>query len=672
MQELFRKAVRDEKVLEAALEHADISPTLMVLVQLTGDIDILSEVAPHIKGPWSFMESVPQELKAKVRGLLIAALKEHAASDRTPDVPAPDVLRQMMTVAVGEAVSEDYVPLLLEEMRFDGKSSRTVGWRRDSESLQRDKYRVTIIGAGLAGICAAVQLKEAGIPFVILEKNASVGGTWFENTYPGCGVDTPNHFFSYSFNPHNDWSHHFSKQGEILQYIERTVEKYGLLENIRFGAEVFKASFNEGTNTWDVEYIDNQGVRERLTSHILISAVGQLNRPSVPKIEGLELFEGPKFHTARWRNDFDPCGKRVAMIGTGASGMQVGPAIAPDVAELTIFQRSPHWVMRNPNYHKEVSEGQRWALNNIPFFSEWLRFQLFWASAESFHDTLRADPGWPMAEISLNKENHAVRESLITYIRSEIGDDEALIAKCIPNYPPYGKRMLRDNDWYRMLRRKNVNLVSDSISHVTHNAIVTESGDRHFVDALILATGFQAARIMWPMDIQGRHGISIRQIWGDDDPRAYKGISVPQFPNMFVMYGPNTNPGPGGSTIFYFECQMRYIMQVVREMVEGDYAAMEVRQDVHDRYNEVVDDRCRNMVWSHKRVRSWYKNAANRITVNSPWRQLEYWQLTRTFDPADYHIKTRAASHINKQDQAEPAQNDVSMQGEQRRVALGA
>jgi len=479
MQELFREAVRDEKVLEAALEQADISPTLMVLVQLTGDTDIMREVAPHIKGPWSFMESVPEELTKKVRRLLIAALKKLARSSQAPQVLPPDVLRQMMTVAVGEAVTEDYVPLLLEEMRFNDNSSRTVVWRRDSESLQRDRHRVTIIGAGLAGICAAVQLKNAGIPFVIVEKNANVGGTWFENIYPGCAVDTPNHFFSYSFNSfntHNDWSRHFSKQGEILQYIEKTVEKYGLLEHMRFGAEVLKASFNEDANTWDVEYIDKQGSRERLSSNILISTVGQLNRPAIPKIEGLELFEGPKLHTARWKKDFDPRGKRVAMIGTGASGMQAGPAIAPDVAELIIFQRSPHWVMRNPNYHKEVSEGQRWALNNIPFFSEWLRFQLFWSSAESFHDTLRADPDWPIAEISLNKENHAVRESLIAYIRSEIGDDEAPIAKCIPNYPPFGKRMLRDNNWYRMLKRKNVNLVSDRISHVTHNAIVMDNG----------------------------------------------------------------------------------------------------------------------------------------------------------------------------------------------------
>lgn len=637
----FTEAVKDERQLRRALEEADIAPTLMVLVQLTGDLEILREAEPYIKGAWSFQEEVPPALRAKIRGKLVAALEEMAASNTSPEVPSPETLRKMMSVAVGQNVPESYVPLLLEEMGLTDRHLDSGALLTEAIAIP-ENFQVAIVGAGLAGVCAAIQLRAAGIPFVILEKNPDVGGTWFENSYPGCGVDTPNHYFSYSFSPNNDWSHHFSKRGEILDYIRDTARKYELRDHIRFRTEVTRARFDEANHSWVIETIDGEGREDRLRVSIMISAVGQLNRPMIPRIDGLEFFKGSKFHTARWDHDVDLKGKRVALIGTGASGMQVGPSIAPEVSELLVFQRSPNWAMRNPNYHKTVTEGHRWALNHIPFFSEWQRFQLFWVSAEAFHDTLRMDPEWPMAEISLNRENHAVREALIAYIRSEIGDDEALIAKCTPNYPPYGTRMLRDNNWYRMLTQSNVDLLTDNISYITENAIVMEDGTRHQVDAIVFATGFQASRMLWPMDIRGRHGISLRQLWGDDNPRAYKGVTVPQFPNFFVMYGPNSNPGPGGSTIFYFECQIRYIMGALRHFVEKGLASLEVRQDVHDEYNSVVDERCRNMVWSHPRVTSWYKNAAGRITVNSPWRQLEYWQITQHFEPSEYHCTPRS------------------------------
>jgi 4-hydroxyacetophenone monooxygenase len=651
MQASFSTAVYDERALRAALQEADIVPTLLVLVQLTGDMEILHEAAPFIKGAWNFQEEIPEQLKEKIRDRLVETLKSHTGVRPNLTPPDEDILRQMMSVAVGQTVPSAYVPLLLEEMGLSERHSRTTATGGEARRPPKG-FKVAVIGAGLAGICAAIQLEQAGIPFVILEKNADIGGTWFENSYPGCGVDTPNHYFSYSFSPNNDWPHHFSKQGEILSYIRKTAEKFKLRDRIRLGVEVTRASFDEAVNRWNIETVDGQGRVERLRATALISAVGQLNRPFIPRIEGLEFFKGAKFHTARWDHSFEVNGKRVALVGTGASGMQVGPSIAPDVAELLVFQRAPNWAMRNPNYHKAVTDGHRWALNHIPFFSQWQRFQLFWVSAESFHDTLRVDPKWPMSEISLNRENHAVREQLVAYIRSELGGDESLIAKCTPNYPPYGSRMLRDNNWYRMLKLDNVELITDAISHVTENAIVMEDGTRHQVDAIVFATGFQASRMLWPMEIRGRHGVDLRQLWGDDDPRAYKGMTVPQFPNFFVMYGPNTNPGPGGSTIFYFECQIRYIMQALRAMIDGNLATIEVKQEVHDQYNAVVDERCANMVWSHPRVTSWYKNAAGRVTVNSPWKQLEYWQITQRFEPSEYlcvprsEVKTSATEFV--------------------------
>jgi 4-hydroxyacetophenone monooxygenase len=641
MNAMIEEAVRDEAALRAALAEADIAPLLMVLVQLSGDLAILDEVAPHIQGAWSFMETVPEALKEKVRDRLVDVLKEYAASGRElPPHPPADMLQRMMSAGVGQAVPDEYIPLLLEEMRFSEDDTRAVRWRKQPIPAALDDFRVIIVGARFAGICAAVRLKEMGIRFVILEKNDNVGGTWWENQYPGCAVDTPNHFFSYSFNPNPNWTRHFSRRDEILGYIEATADKYDVRKHVRFGIEVTSAEFDEDEALWRVTLRCRDGGSEIIEGNALITAVGQLNRPSVPNIPGLSSFRGPVFHTAQWDKSVDLKGKRAAMIGTGASGMQTGPSIAPEVEKLTVFQRTPHWAMNNPNYHKEVNPGAIWVQKHLPYYAQWMRFQLFWASSDGFHSTLQRDPDWPTPDRSLNDANHQMREMIVDYVRQELDGDEELLARVIPAYPPYGKRMLRDNYWYRMLKRPNVELVTGSITRVTKDAIVMKDGSTHPVDVIILATGFHASKMLWPMEIKGRDGVTIRDLWGDDDPRAYLGITVPGFPNLFVTYGPNTNLAHGGSIIFHHECQIRYILQALREMIEKDYATLEIRQDVHDDYNRLVDEKCRNMVWAHPGVTSWYKNRHNRVTVTSPWRLLDYWRLTREFVPDEYRTDT--------------------------------
>jgi 4-hydroxyacetophenone monooxygenase len=343
-------------------------------------------------------------------------------------------------------------------------------------------------------------------------------------------------------------------------------------------------------------------------------------------------------HTAQWDDSVALDGRRVAMIGTGASGMQVGPSIVDRVARLSIFQRSPHWAVHNPLYHAVVDAGKKWALANLPHYASWYRFQLFWASADGLHASLHVDPDWPTPDLSLNAANHAMRERLIEHIFSEVGGDPALLAKATPNYPPYGKRMLRDNGWYRMLRRANVDLVTEPVARIESDAIVTRDGERHPADVLVLATGFQADRLTWPMRIAGRGGVTLRDRWGEDDPRAYLGITVPGFPNFFLMYGPNTNLAHGGSAIFHSECQTRYTLLAIRELLEGGRRSLEVRQDVHDDFNRRVDAAHDRLVWAHPGVGSWYKNRRGRVFATSPWRLLDYWNFTRVFEPAEYRF----------------------------------
>ncbi len=637
--EAVRAAVADEAVLRAALAEADIAPLLMVLVQLTGDTALLDEVAPFIQGPWSFLESVPEPLKARLRDRLVQVLQDYAAAGRDePARPDEAVLQRMMGAGVGQPVPGEYIPLLLEEMRFTTEDSRAVRWRRQPTARALAALPVVIIGAGLTGLCTAIRLQEMGIPFTILEKNAELGGTWLENSYPGCAVDTPNHFFSFSFNPNDKWSRHFSRRDEILAYLRDMAAQYGLEKHIRFGVEVERASFDARAQGWTLALRGGEEVRCR----VLVSAVGQLNRPAVPPIAGLEDFAGPVFHTARWDHAVPLAGKRVGMVGTGASAMQAAPSIAGEVAQLTVFQRTPHWAVNNPNYHKAVKPGNIWALEHIPYFSQWLRFQLFWASSDGFHHTLSPDPEWGQPALSLNEANHKMREMLVAHMRQELEGDEALLAKVTPGYPPYGKRMLRDNHWYRMLKRENVTLETQAIARVEPGGVLMQDGTRHALDVLVLATGFQASRMLWPMEIVGADGASIRDLWGEDDPRAYMGMTVPGFPNLFITYGPNTNLAHGGSIIFHTECQVRYICQALREMVEHDLASLEVRRAVHDAYNVRVDAACQRMVWAHPGVTSWYKNKHNRVTVTSPWRLLDYWRMTKEFEPAEF-VATQGA-----------------------------
>lgn len=605
----------------------------MVYVQLSGDEGALDEFKDYIKGPWNFNETVPPQLKHSLHERLLAVLAEIESGKRAPaPPPSGALLRRMMSVCVGQPVPDEYMDLLTHEMQLAGAEPLEVQWRRPPPAEALGKFKVIIIGAGESGLCMGIKLLALGIPFEIIEKNDTVGGTWYENAYPGCGVDTPNHFYQYSFEPNHDWSRHFSPRQELWQYLERCADKYDLRRHIRFNTEVTEATFDETGSLWRIT-LDG---KETITANAIVCAIGQLNRPLIPDIKGLEDFAGPRFHTARWDASVNLKGKRVGMIGTGASGMQVGPSIAAEVERLTIFQRSPHWAIHNPNYHASVPEGMKWALKNLPFYANWLRFQLFWASGDGLYASLQVDPNWPTPDISLNAINHGYRESLIAHIRQEVADDPELLKKVIPPYPPYGKRMLRDNHWYRMLTRDNVDLVTDEILRIEKDRVLTRAGTAYPVDVLILATGFQAARLTWPMRITGKGGKTLRELWGEDDPRAYLGITVPGFPNFFMMYGPNTNLAHGGSAIFHSECQTRYTLLALRELLENGWSAMDCRQEVHDAFNRRVDEVHSRMVWAHRGVGSWYKNKRGRVFATSPWRLVDYWNFTNRLEPSDY------------------------------------
>ncbi len=627
---------------EIAAVLIDVSiPTLMLsMVHMAGDPEI---IRGRLKPEGLFLNEVQgymsEEAKAEVRALAAKVIRDYR--DRGCPEPEPisaELLHEMMAWLVCEPVPAEYVPMMLEEMELDGADARRIP--ATSDAAARDAFPVVVVGCGQSGLLAGIRLKEAGIPFTIVEKNAGVGGTWWENSYPGARVDVGNHFYCYSFEPSDQWTEFFAQQPELQRYFEGVMTKHAIEPHVRWNTEVVGASWDDDSATWSVRVRGADGTEETLGARALISAVGQLNRPHVPAIDGQDSFVGPAFHSACWDHSVDLAGARVAMIGAGASGFQIAPTIAPTVEHLTVFQRTAQWMFPNPNYHEAVGPGVQWALRHLPFYGRWYRFLIFWPGCDKGLEAARVDPDYPDQQTAVSEMNDLTRQMFTDWIVSQIGDDPELIAKVVPDYPATGKRTLQDNgSWLQTLTRDNVELVRTGIDHIESDAVVTADGVRHPADVLVYATGFHATRVLWPMEITGRNGLDLRTKWGER-PAAYLGITVPEFPNLFCMYGPGTNLAHGGSLIFHSECQMRYITQCIEKLIAGGHRSMEPTRAKYEDWHTRTQAEIKTLVWSQPSIKhSFFKNAYGEIHGLSPWRLVDYWTWTKTPDFADFEIR---------------------------------
>ena len=625
----------DEEIAEALL---DVSiPTLMLsLVHMSGDAGL---IRGELKPAGLFLNEVQGYMseadKAAVRKIALEVIADYR--DRGCQEPEPigqELLQEMMQWLVCEPVPAEYVPMLLEEMELDGTDSRAV------LGTPADNFPVVVIGCGESGLLAGIRLKEAGVPFTIVEKNEGVGGTWWQNSYPGARVDVGNHFYCYSFEPTDQWTHFFAEQPELQAYFQTVMDKYDIGRHVLWETEVTEASWDDDIATWSVTARDRTGVTTTLTARAVISAVGQLNRPHLPDIEGQRGFAGPAFHSSDWDHSVDLRGLRVAMIGAGASGFQIAPAIADEVESLTVFQRTAQWMFPNPNYHAEVGPGVQWALRHLPFYGRWYRFLLFWPGCDKGLEAARVDADYPDQQKAVSEINEITRIMFTEWIASQVGDDPELLAKVVPGYPATGKRTLQDNgSWLRTLTRANVELVRAGIDHIESDAVVTEDGTRYPADIIVYATGFQANKMLWPMTIRGRDGEILSERWGQR-PSAYLGITVPGYPNFFCMYGPGTNLAHGGSLIFHSECQIRYITECLELLINGGHACLEPREDKATEWHERSQAEMRKMVWSQPSIKhSFYKNSFGEVHILSPWRLVDYWSWTREPNRDDFVIR---------------------------------
>ncbi len=626
MAEPTRPDALDPERLAGALQAAHLPTAVAVLFQLTGERRWLEP--PYRPGRSRGLEvdnaaGLSADAQQELREALLRAVV--AWADGAPvAVPEPrgDALVELLRVAMGEPVPSEYEPVMAEILAPPAPTTPEPGAERLS---------ALVIGAGVSGMNAAIRLRALGVRVTVLEKNDDVGGTWLENGYPGAGVDTPSHLYSLSYHP-RDWETHFGKRDEVQAYLRSVADEHDVRPMVHFATEVARADWDDVSKAWTLTTTAGLAYE----ANLLISATGVLNRPQEPKLPGRAEFGGQVFHSARWPADLDVTDQRVVVVGTGASAMQIVPAIVDRVARLTVLQRSPQWIAPNGDYFAPVGDDVHLLMREVPFYREWYRVRLAWTFNDKVHPSLQVDPDWTEPTRSVNASNDGHRRFFTNYLQEQLAGRPDLVDKALPSYPAFGKRMLLDNGWFAALRRDHVELVTERAVAFTPAGLRDSAGDEHEADVIVLCTGFQARSFLAPMQVRGRSGVPLAEQWGPEDATAHLGITVPDFPNLFLLLGPGTALGHGGSAITISEYQVDYLVATVRTLVRDRLSAVEVRPEVAEDYTRRVDAAHAAMIWTHPGMSNWYRNAAGRVVTALPWRIVDYRAMTREPDLAEF------------------------------------
>jgi len=633
----------DPAELREHLRSADPALLLLSLAHVTGDTSLLDRYADKIEPPPPALSGrsiapvmvASEEVRAEITEQLCEALARE-------DQPAylgvealmgedPALFSRMADLAVGAHVDEKYLPMFLEQ----------AGFASDQPAVQRTKtppatLGLAILGAGMTGLAAAVSAADRGFSYEVFERAESIGGVWRENTYPGVAVDTPSAYYSLSFETNPDWTHFFPVGDEYLTYLQQLSDKYGITGNIRFSTEITRLAWDEQAQVWELTAVAEDGSVRTVRAAAVMTAFGHLNRPKFPELDGRESFAGDSFHSARWNHDVDLRGKRVGIIGAGATSVQVVGAIAEEVGHLTLFQRQPHWVVPNMVGEGVVTDSERWLLRHLPYYQQWFRFKAFWSvSDERGYPTVRADKEWMKSHVSISPGNDMVMQLCLWYIDNCFGAGSELARKMTPDYAPAGKRLIRDpgdfkpGGFYHALSRPNVDVETSKLARVVPEGILTTDGDLIELDVIVYATGFTLDWLS-PIEVVGRDGVRLGDVWSGNNPRSYLGGTVPGFPNLFVNSGPNTGAGHAGGHNFMAEVVTHYAMECLQLLVERDAHSIEVTQEAHDDHNERLDEVMEGSVWSHALgAHTYYRNEAGRVILPNPWTFVEYWTMSR-------------------------------------------
>jgi 4-hydroxyacetophenone monooxygenase len=606
----------DEEI-ENALQH--VNPMILrgILYQLVGDESIAAISTAMVS--IGFRGEAPAIVDAED----IAFLRTKAANllrlyrdtgANTCHLGPESRLHRSMELTVGCEIREAELPMWKEQLALDPMIRGVVLREAPSEGRLR-QFSVAVVGAGMGGLNAAVHLKRAGIPFTVFEKNGEVGGTWHENRYPGARVDSPSRIYFHAYGVDFPCPNAYCPQGVNERYFNWVADRFDLRRNIEFNTEVTSIVWDSRDLLWKISATTVDGLRT-WTVNAVISSVGFLNRPQIPQIPGKEKFRGPAFHTSRWPNPLDFAGKRVAVIGSGATGYQMAPELAKTAAHLTLFQRTPSWCLEVPGYLAEYVPEVNWLDRNFPYLANFTRFYTSWQTRpDVLTPTIDVDPNHNDPH-SVSAENQKMRRNCLDFLARKLGDRPDLLVKMTPDLPPMTSRpILVDPEYciYDVIKRDDVTLCTDAIEEITATGLRTSDGTQHEFDILVYATGFKASEYLWPMTIIGRDGASIDKLWQKDGARAYLGTMLPGFPNFFMLYGPNTNPfGTGLGVVDSVEMTTRFALKCIEHLLVENRSYVDVLRAAYDRYNRELDRVQAKKVYSDTRVANYYRNRYGR------------------------------------------------------------
>jgi 4-hydroxyacetophenone monooxygenase len=623
----------DVAAIAKCVASAELTPLLCAVAEVTGNKALLDvRFQPSLQAEIIVVPvdgGVDPAVAAEARALAVDALAAWLQQGRPePIQPAGvDALVGFMT-----AGDDSHATLMREELTGAAFTAKD-RWTLQDVDPNRS-FHVAIIGAGPSGLAMAHELDRAGVRYTVFDINSDVGGTWYLNTYPGCRLDTGRLSYSYSFAQSKDWKHLFTEQPDLLAYYQQFAQDRDIRPNISCCTEVVSAVYNDDRACWLVTVRDIRTGEERTQEfEAVVSAVGVLHQPKIPAFDGAENFQGEVMHSARWNHDVDVRGKRVSIIGTGASAYQIAPAIAKQVAQLNIFQRSAPWMLPTPKYHHEVTAEERQLNEWLPRFHQWLRLWEFWHSTIGKYALTKADPAWT-DPLSVSEPNARFRNDLESRIRAQYVDRPELVEHVVPKYPVGAKRMLRDNGvWAETLKSPNVNLVTEPIEGFVGEGVTTTDGQVHPSDIVICATGFDVSNYLGTFEVIGRNGTSLRAKWGDE-ARAHLGIAVPDFPNFFCLAGPNTGLVAIGSQTFMAECGIHYVSECMKHLLTNRLKTVEPTEAAYAQFIQWVDEGNSAMAWGAAKVQSWYRNSRGTVVASWPYPLLTYWQVTRSVDPS--------------------------------------
>jgi cation diffusion facilitator CzcD-associated flavoprotein CzcO len=627
-----------DETIDDAVKYADPMVLRGLLYQLTGDESIAAtEVATiTIRNVEITSVSNPSDV-ALIQAKAAAFLKSYRdqGAGAIPYGP-PERLPRSLNLAAGTDLPASEFQLWLEQLALD-PWARGLVWQEPPPAQELRNFVVAVIGAGMGGLNAAVQMKHAGIPYFVIEKNDEVGGTWHENRYPGARVDSPSRTYTHIYGVDFEYPNAFCPQSENLRYFKWVADHFDIRKDITFKTEVKSVIWDETAKLWEIKADGPNGPRV-WRANAVVTSVGFLARPNMPSIEGMETFEGKAFHTARWPGDLDLKGKRVAVIGTGATGYQLIPELAKLAGHTFVFQRTPNWCFDTKGYLDPFPPQVNWLDRNFPYIRNFIRFRVGWLTGpESVLKTMRIDPEFK-DEHARSARNKKVREQQLAFITRKLANRPDLIEKMTPVAPPYSARpIIVDANYciYDALLRDDVTLVTDRIAKIKPNGIEVEGGGEYPVDIIVYATGFRANDFLWPMEVRGRGGKRIEDLWEKDGARAYLGTMLPGFPNFFMIYGPNTNNFGGLQIVDFEEMVTRFALECFGGLITQKKRTIDISLDAYWRYNDEVDRAEALMIYKDPRAHNYYKNESGRSAANCPIDVRKIWTWLRNPAGAD-------------------------------------